>query len=581
LVSLALALTCTTGAEAVTHGLRFDDVPAGHQYPVDADVALGVRLAQSTETVALFETASPPNALWRIPACDTECDNGSYSLSVSFAEGASEVTLQSGAEYPSADWGCFPEGSFCEAFARLMGFNATGSLVADSGDVRIFTFDDPSPISITTPVGISDPQRRIRWATLVVGRGTVSHDFGDARRVILDDLTVTMPAAPTIDITVPPEDATYEVGQTVVASYECADEPGGSGVTSCAGPVASGESLDTATEGTHQFTVVATDAVGNQSSATRTFRVVGRDSDRDDVPDSRDNCVDVRNPDQADSDRDGVGDACDVPGTADRDRDGVLDARDNCPDAANAAQEDRDKDEIGDVCDVVLAPGDLPVIAGSVARVQQVAGSVFVKLPRRATRAGGFAAQAPISGFVPLKGVATIPVGSVVDARKGTVALTTAADLRRTRARRTQRGRFSAALFRIRQARRLAKLRRVSKRARRARSPATDLVLTTPPGLGQACAATRSPTVGPAKGVVRALTGSGKGIFRAVGGASTTTVTSGTWIVQDRCNGTLTEVGRGRATVFVPRLERSVNVTPGRAYLARARLFGARRSSRP
>lgn len=39
------------------------------------------------------------------------------------------------------------------------------------------------------------------------------------------------------------------------------------------------------------------------------------DQDKDGVPDFRDNCVSVANPDQADVDRDGIGSACDDPET--------------------------------------------------------------------------------------------------------------------------------------------------------------------------------------------------------------------------------------------------------------------------
>jgi len=71
------------------------------------------------------------------------------------------------------------------------------------------------------------------------------------------------------------------------------------------------------------------------------------DDDGDDVDDAADNCVGVTNPDQADADGDGAGDACD----ADRDGDGVVNDVDNCASVVNAGQEDADGDDVGDACD--------------------------------------------------------------------------------------------------------------------------------------------------------------------------------------------------------------------------------------
>lgn len=98
------------------------------------------------------------------------------------------------------------------------------------------------------------------------------------------------------------------------------------------------------------------------------------DRDGDGVPDDADNCRDQFNPTQTDSDGDGKGDVCDSSGPApsqptatqvvqptrtpepalaprDRDGDGIPDSVDNCKHQFNPDQTDSDGDGLGDVCD--------------------------------------------------------------------------------------------------------------------------------------------------------------------------------------------------------------------------------------
>jgi hypothetical protein len=72
--------------------------------------------------------------------------------------------------------------------------------------------------------------------------------------------------APTIAITTPVSGAIYLLNESVPASYACAD--GGSGLASCAGNVASGTGIDTASVGNKTFTVTGTDNVGNVRTLT-------------------------------------------------------------------------------------------------------------------------------------------------------------------------------------------------------------------------------------------------------------------------------------------------------------------------
>src|SRR5439155_1233083 len=93
------------------------------------------------------------------------------------------------------------------------------------------------------------------------------------------------------------------------------------------------------------------------------------DSDGDGIPDACDNCPAVANANQADADGDGTGDACDpcpADPLNDQDGDGVCAGvgflspmrgdRDNCPTVANADQANGDGDALGDACD--SCPGD-------------------------------------------------------------------------------------------------------------------------------------------------------------------------------------------------------------------------------
>jgi hypothetical protein len=249
-----------------------------------------------------------------------------------------------------------------------------------------------------------------------------------------------------------------------------------------------------------------------------------------------------------------------LPPPPDADRDGIVDTADNCPADANPGQADADADGVGDACEQ-LPSGNTPPRAGVTAVVRQLSGEVFVKLPARR----GLRQE---TGFIPLKGIAAIPIGSTVDARKGEIELSSAANgysARNRRAKR-QRAQIRAGLFAVRQ-----------KRAKRKQAAiATDIALLSPPGAETQCR--RS---GPQKGIVRSVSMVAKGLHRTVAGATTATAKSATFATTDRCDGTLTEVGKGRVSVKVKGRRKPVVVRGGSAYFAKARLFAARKGKRP
>jgi hypothetical protein len=259
-----------------------------------------------------------------------------------------------------------------------------------------------------------------------------------------------------------------------------------------------------------------------------------------------------------------------APGPVDADGDGVPDAIDDCPAVANPTQADGDHDGVGDACEVA-PPGNVPPVDGRTVIVRVLSGTVFVRLPATAGASRRLAQTAPIKGFVPLKGIAALPVGSEVDARKGSLALESTVDGRRVSAGgRTQSITLSAGIFTIRQ--------RLLANGSHTRIP-TDLVLKGPPGASHACAG--APELGPIKGVprnpIRSLTASvTKGVFRVIGGAGITSGAGATWSTQDLCVGTRTLVGKGRVNVTDIANRHVFAVHSGRSLLIRARLFTAR-----
>ena len=82
------------------------------------------------------------------------------------------------------------------------------------------------------------------------------------------------------------------------------------------------------------------------------------DRDDDGIPDWQDNCPEIANNSQTDTDCDGFGDACDTcqgfintyPNLFDQDYDGIGDVCDNCPGTTNTDQMDSDRDGIGNAC---------------------------------------------------------------------------------------------------------------------------------------------------------------------------------------------------------------------------------------
>jgi hypothetical protein len=85
-----------------------------------------------------------------------------------------------------------------------------------------------------------------------------------------------------------------------------------------------------------------------------------KDIDCDGKPNAQDNCPFAFNPDQADSNRNRIGDICEGKNAnkrdarCDSDKDGILDQADNCILVCNPDQKDKNKNGHGDLCDPSL-----------------------------------------------------------------------------------------------------------------------------------------------------------------------------------------------------------------------------------
>jgi sugar lactone lactonase YvrE len=190
-----------------------------------------------------------------------------------------------------------------------------------------------------------------------------------------------------------------------------------------------------------------------------------------------------------------------------------------------------------------------PPVLGQSVDAKVIAGQVSVKAP------GG-------AGFVPLASATQIPVGSQIDARAGTLQVTTATPKQNS----TFAGDFGGAIFSIAQS--------------KAQSQHGLTTLTLLEGAVKGGPSFTRCTAKKKKGarlaaasrrVLELLHASAHGNFRTRGRYSAATVRGTKWDTTDRCDGTLTVVHRGTVVVNDFRRHKNVIVHAGHRYLAKAR----------
>jgi CSLREA domain-containing protein len=170
-----------------------------------------------------------------------------------------------------------------------------------------------------------------------------------------------------------------------------------------------------------------------------------------------------------------------------------------------------------------------PPVAGESVNVEPD-GPVKIKLPGS-------------DDFIVLTDGQQIPVGTTVDVRKGRVSLAAAGGGEAV---------FYAGIFKIAQG--------------KGAKPLTTLKLV------EKLSCPKSQASAAAKGKKkRRLWGNGKGRFRTRGKHSAATIVGTKWLVEDRCDSTLTRVARGRVSVRDFAKKKTVTVKAGKKYVARRR----------
>ena len=169
-----------------------------------------------------------------------------------------------------------------------------------------------------------------------------------------------------------------------------------------------------------------------------------------------------------------------------------------------------------------------PPVAGETVNVGLSRGKVRIRLPGS-------------DEYFDLKDSVQVPVGTTFDTTKGRVNFVPAGN---------QRSWFYDGVFKFKQT--------------RGTKPLTTVSLTgrIKCGSGKASAAQK-------RKKKRRLWGNGKGRFRTKGRFSSATVRGTKWLVEDRCNGTLTRVKKGR--VAVRYRGRTINLRAGQQFLAKRR----------
>jgi len=210
---------------------------------------------------------------------------------------------------------------------------------------------------------------------------------------------------------------------------------------------------------------------------------------------------------------------------------------------------------------------------GETANVTPISGLVFVKLPgsghsARSARADGRLVKG--QGFIPLTQARQVPVGSEIDARRGTLQIVAASP----RKRHTQQARLSGGVFSVGQAGTGRDKGLATFTLKENAFPGAPSYASCGIGKQARMAGTSAPGAQDAKlgpKVLQTLTASDNhGSFRTTGRYSAATVRGTQWVTEDRCDGTLTKVKRGKVSVLDFHTRTTITLRAGQSFLATA-----------
>jgi uncharacterized repeat protein (TIGR01451 family) len=190
----------------------------------------------------------------------------------------------------------FTPGLIATGFTSILSFTITNPTNKSLSGIA-FTDTLPAGVAVDNPSGASAKCGTNAKLTAVAGSSTISLTGGNlapgASCTVSANVTSTTPGArqnstgavssteggsgaadtktltvvgpPTVTVTSPASNATYALGQRVIAKFSCQDSANAPGIQDCGGDVPSGSPIDTSTPGPNTFTVTA---ISNDGAAT-------------------------------------------------------------------------------------------------------------------------------------------------------------------------------------------------------------------------------------------------------------------------------------------------------------------------